>query len=309
MPNWRLKAIMQKILSRLPFAEQINSLMQSSRYVLRLGRSSRVAQTRRRIGLVGKSIHMLAQHVRLEGATVVEVGTGWAPLPTTLLYLCGAGRIHTYDIVRRARFSLSRDMLRVFRQELDACSEALGLPREVISDRLARLEPATTLEDLFAKANIEYYAPGDAASTGLPDKSIDLFYSYAVLDYVPLDVLHAMCREARRLLKPTGRFYAFIGCSDDYASFDRGLHNLDYLKYSDAEWVRLASNAFYFANRMREQEYIDVFQQHGAAVENVVHTLRPEDVAHVKTLKLDDRFRRFTPERNAVVRTEIILSF
>ena len=59
--------------------------MQSARYALRLGRSSRAAHTRRRIGLVGKSIHTLSQHVQLEGATVVEVGTGWAPLPTTLL--------------------------------------------------------------------------------------------------------------------------------------------------------------------------------------------------------------------------------
>ena len=186
-------------------------------------------------------------------------------------------------------------MLQVLREELDACSEALALPREVIGDRLARLESATTIEDMFANANIEYYAPGDVTSTGLPDNSIDLFYSYAVLDYVPLDALHAMCREARRLLKPSGRFYAFIGCSDDYSSFDRKLHNLDYLQYSDAQWVHLASNAFYFANRMREQEFIELFQQHGATVENIEHALRPEDVAHVTTLKVDNRFRRFTP--------------
>jgi len=130
-----------------------------------------------------------------------------------------------------------------------------------------------------------------------------------VLEYVPLEILQALCREARRLLKPSGRFFAIMGCISDYARFDGRLHPFHYLSYSDEEWTRLAASGMKHLNRLREQEFIEAFQRQGATVLDIDHYLRPEDVEHVGRMPLAERFARFAPEQNAVMRTQMILSF
>ncbi len=244
----------------------------------------------------------------LEGAAVCDVGTGFA-LPAILLYLAGTQRIWSFDVVRQATFGYVRRLLGVLREEIAVCADSLGASLEVVNRRLAAIEHATSLDDLFGKANIVYQAPKDATATGLPSASIDLYYTFYVLDNVPLDILHALCREARRLLKPSGRFYAMMGCMSDYATIDKNLHPFHYLSYSDEEWMRITGSRMKHLNRLREQEYIEVFQQHAATILDVEHDLRPEDVEHVRTMPLAARFAHLTPEQNAVVRTQIILSF
>jgi SAM-dependent methyltransferase len=247
--------------------------------------------------------------VPLEGAVVVEVGTGWVPLPTLLLYLCGTRRIVTYDIARHARYSETRELLELIRQDLDVCSEVLGVPRELVDQRLARVEPASNLDQLFARANIEYIAPGDASKTGLSDGSADVYYSWSVIEYMPLPVVHAVFREARRILKPTGRFFAMVGCEDEYSWFDKRLPSQHNLKYSDEQWKRIAMNDVRYINRLRDPEFMEIAEQHGAKVEDIQRDLRPEDIEQVNNMKLAERFARFAPEQNAVRRMEFILSF
>ena len=67
-------------------------------------------------------------------------------------------------------------------------------------------------------------------------------------------------------------------------------------------------NRYYF-NRVREQEVLNILSKHGATVDPIEHILKPEHVEYVKGIPLAERFRRFTPEQNGVVWTEIIASF
>jgi SAM-dependent methyltransferase len=160
-------------------------------------------------------------------------------------------------------------------------------------------------------ANITYVAPGDATATGLPEASVDLFFADSVFEYVPLPLLHAFCREACRLLVPVkGRLCAMVGCGNDFSWFDKRLHILEYLKYSDAQWDRMVNNYNRnYYNRIREREFLDILIEHGATIDAIEHVLRPEHVEFVKSIPLAERFRRFTPEQNAVVSTEVIVSF
>jgi SAM-dependent methyltransferase len=311
MPNWKYKVFVQRLLWQVPFGEHVNFMLQAVRRSSRSSARGLAAEIHQRLAPVGGSIRRLSGHLRLEEAAVVEVGTGWAPLPTVLLYLAGARSIHTYDIVRRARWSAMSLMIRALRNDIEQCADALGQPRPAVEQRLARIEGATSMKQMLDLANITYVAPGDASATGLPDGSIDLYFAYSVFENVPLPVLHAFCREARRVLRPgSGRLCATLGCGDDYAGFDKKLHMLDYLKYSDQQWDRLVNryNRYYY-NRLREQEYLDILREHGATVDAIQHRLRAEDVEYVKTIPLAERFRRFTPEQNAVVNTEVIASF
>jgi SAM-dependent methyltransferase len=308
MPNWRLKVLSEKVLSCLPYRHKLNQALQMVRYGLRIGSPGRDASMRGRIPDVGRRLHHLGRHVPLEGAAVCDVGTGFG-LPAILLYLAGAERIWSFDVVRQVTFGYMRRLLRVLRRDIAVCAESLGAPQEVVDHRLAAIEQAASLDELFARANILYQAPKDATATGLPSGSVDLYYTFYVLECVPLDVLHALCREARRLLRPSGRFYAMMGCISDYAAIDKRLHPFHYLSYSDEEWTRIAGNRMKHLNRLREQEYLEIFQQHAATVLDIEHDLRPEDVEYVGKMPLAARFARLTPAQNAVMRTQIILSF
>ena len=311
MPNWKYKVFIQRLLSQIPFGEQVNFMLQAVRRSPRFSGTCVAAEVRQRLLSVGGLIRKLSSHLRLEEATVVEIGTGWVPLPTVLLYLAGVRTIHTYDIVRRARWSAMSAMIRALRDNVEGCADAIGCPRRIVDQRLTRLEGAASMKQMLDLANIIYVAPGDASATGLPDGSVDLFFAYSVFESVPLPILHAFCREARRLLRPgTGRLCAMVGCGDDYIVFDKKLHILDYLKYSDEQWDRMVNryNRYHY-NRLREQEFLDILGEHGATIDATEHVLKPEHVEYVKSIPLAERFRRFTPEQNAVVDTEVIASF
>ena len=68
-------------------------------------------------------------------------------------------------------------------------------------------------------------------------------------------------------------------------------------------------NSIQYVNRLREQEYIEILQQHGGRIEQIHHTLDLEDIENAKGMAVSGRFARFTPEQNAVIRTELVVSF
>jgi len=310
MLNWKRKVLLQRALSRVPFGEQLDVLLHAVKRSPLFPEHGFEAETSDRIASVGGMIKRLSRVLPLEGATVVEVGTGWAPIPTILLHLAGVRSIHTYDIVRRARWSAWRGIVRALRRHLAACADAIGQPRERVDLRLARLEGATNQKQMLELANIDYVAPGNVLATGFPDGSIDMFFAWSVFEHIPLSVLRAFCQEAGRLLRPgSGRLCVQFDCADNFSGFDKSLHPLDYLQYSDEQWNSLVNdrNRYHF-NRIREQEFLDILKEYGASVDYVENTSRPGYLEYVEAMPLAERFQHFTPAQNAIVTTAIIAS-
>lgn len=307
MPNWKHKVLIQRLLAKIPFGEDANRVLQ---LLWRLSTFSGRNSPRSRWLSVAGLIRRLSAHLQLQDSSVVEVGTGWIPLPSFLLYLAGAREIRTFDIVRRARWRTIRSMIRVLRNDIHVVADAMGQPCQLVEQRLARIQGATSMQEMLDLAHITYIAPGISSATGLRDGSVDLFFAYSVFEYFPIQDLHALCREVRRLLRPeTGRLCAVLGCGDDYAGFDPKLHILDYLRYSDEQWDRMVNNGNrYYYNRVREQEFLDILGENGVTIDAIEHTLKPEHVDYVKRIPLAERFRRFSAEQNAVVWTEVIAS-
>jgi len=311
MQNWERKVLFQRVLSRIPIGEQMNSLLQALKRSPLFPDNGFEAETNERMVTVGRLIRRVAGFMRLEDARVLEVGTGWAPIPTLMLYLAGAGSIHTYDIARRAHWSALKSIVKALRARVDACAEAIGLPYHVVDQRLGRIEVASSMKQMLDLANITYVAPGDALANRLPDGSVDLFFAYSVFEHLPMKLLHAFCREANRLLRPgIGRMCVQFDCGDNFAGYDKSLHALDYLRYTDAEWDRLVNdNNRYHFNRLREQEFLEILKAHGAAVDSVHSLSYPGYAEYVQAMPVAERFRRFTPEQNAVAGSEVIATF
>jgi SAM-dependent methyltransferase len=115
-------------------------------------------------------------------------------------------------------------------------------------------------------AGIEYLAPRDAARTALPGHSIDCHYSMTVLEHIPPPALQAILLEARRILKPGGVALHFIDPSDHFEQQDHSITPINFLRYSEEQWQRLAGNRFAYCNRLRASDLLKLGEASGFTV-------------------------------------------
>lgn len=227
----------------------------------------------------------------IKNAVVVEVGMGWDALPTLCLSGAGAKQVHTYDHEHHLRYELA------VQAATQAAEHWPALHDVAESDTLPRL---------LSRAHVSYTAPGDAAHTGLADHSVDIYFSYAVLEHVPEDLVPAIVAEARRVLKPTGVFYALIGLHDHYNGFDSRVSKVNFLRYPEWLWAVLVKNKISYHNRMRERDFLEILSANGADLVTIQSVIDPQDLDRVKSMKIDGRFRGYSPEELATTQTEIV---
>jgi SAM-dependent methyltransferase len=300
---WRLKVFIQFLLAHMPGGEKMNYLLQ---YMI--GTHSPGKKTKRVIEMI-KRIQFISRHTPIEGKIIVEIGTGWNAIGAVLFYLMGARTCYTYDHVPHARFKLIRQLVGVIENQLEEIQSIVSIPAPVLQERLSKLKTATSLQELFSRANIIYFAPGDASKTGLPGKSVDVVFSYAVLEHVPEEVIHALTVESKRILKEEGIAYHLIGLHDHYVKFSKKISKVNFLKYPEKWWTFWVKNKISYHNRLREKQFIDIFKSHGAKIKSTRNETEASDIEILKGMKIDKQFAGMTDEELAVFKTEIILSF
>jgi hypothetical protein len=182
---WKLKALVQFLLAMVPGGQRVNYLLQC------LKGTHKPHRIRKRIPALAEEMALIAEAVPLEGSCVVEIGTGWGPVATVLLYLMGAEEIHTYDHVAHLRCNRLRSVIDELRPRLGDVAAATSASEVLLAERLEGLCPVTDLAETLGRAGIVYHAPADAAKTGLPASSADLVYSRAVLEHVPVKLIHS----------------------------------------------------------------------------------------------------------------------
>jgi len=89
---------------------------------------------------------------------------------------------------------------------------------------------------------------------------------HAVLEHVPEAVLDGLVLESKRILRPGGCFYAYVGLHDHYACFDRRISKVNYLKYPEWAWRTFIKNNISYHNRLRR---VFVRQQHQYVVVHI----------------------------------------
>lgn len=287
--HWKAKVATQFVLAHLPFGEQINHRLQRVQ-ARRRGENHK----QQRVVEIVASVASLAEYKAIKGATIVEVGTGWDALPTLALLGAGAFHIHTFDHQRHVR-------------------------PDLLADAAARLAPfyssSHCLEQAaatgaFDPCRVSYAAPADATQTGLPSQSVDVFYSYAVLEHVPEETIFALIAEAKRVLKPDGVFYALIGLHDHYNGFDPArVSKVNFLRYPEWAWKLLVKNNISYHNRLRERDFIDMLARAGASIAYRKGEVHQADLAEVQSMALAGRFAGYSPDELAVTRSELIACF
>jgi SAM-dependent methyltransferase len=229
----------------------------------------------------------------IAGSDILELGSGWYPAtPYLLLYGAGARMVNTYDIaehfspVRLRRFNAAFESRLSLWPKVNGQSP-LALPREV---------------RYFPRTNLVTSPP--------PDHSVDLVISRVVLEYIPPNDLLELHRVFRHCLRPGGAVLHFVSTCDDRANSDESLSFYDFLKYSEADW-RGITTRFYYQNRLRWPQYLDLFKAAGFQVEHQTHKpLLPgsQEFSKFSRLRLHPDYARFTFEELTATELQFVLS-
>lgn len=298
--RWQYKVAIQFLLAHLPGGENLNNLLQRSSGSF----SDSVIRER-----VLELARFLSKHLDVTGKSVVEIGTGWDAINSLMLYLFGARVVYTYDHVRHLRFDLAHKVAIQMRAAKPIIAEISGIDPPLLDERIARIEQTANLQELLHAAHVNYIAPGDAARTGLPDRSVDVVYSYSVLEHVPEETVASLTQEAKRILVPGGIALHNISEHDHYVSFDSSISNVNFLKYPEWLWKFFVQNKISYHNRLREKHFLEIFAANGARIESKESDIEPSDVEAVRRMKCDSRFAGLSTEELAVIRTAVVLSY
>jgi hypothetical protein len=292
--DWRIKGVLQGLLSKLPAGEVLNDGLQ----LLAGGR----ADQGRHIDMKFEGDWLVLMRVLrelkfdLHGQTVMEVGTGWLPVLPLCFALGGAKRVHTFDLNRHLKRSAVPGVLKRLGSHLGALAQASGQSEADVRERHALLSSAGEGRDagmrILELAGIDYRAPADATRTGLADQSVSLVYSNSVLEHVGTSVLGPMMSETKRLLTPHGLALHSVNCGDHYAYFDRSITPLNYLRFTDSQWQRW-NNKMLYQNRLRPSDFTAAATSQGLSVVHQIQTERRELLARIPPDQIAPEFRHY----------------
>lgn len=233
------------------------------------------------------------------GARVFEVGTGHRINMPLAFYLAGARSIVTVDLNRILKPDLVMESLREIlghkRELLEHFTRFEG--RDAVEKRFTALESIRTFDELTRCIGVDYRAPADAASTGLPAGSVDIHFSYTVLEHVPGPVIVGILQEASRLLAADGLICHHIDLSDHFSHSDKSIGRINFLQFSSAEWSRIQSEKFGYQSRLRETDYVRIYDEADQEVIRWIKGIDQDSIASLRNgFQLASEFRGVAPE-------------
>jgi SAM-dependent methyltransferase len=116
------------------------------------------------------------------------------------------------------------------------------------------------------RCGVDYLAPADARKLDLEHASVDLQVSFTVFEHIAPDILLDILRETARVLRPEGLALNLVDYSDHFSHRDASLHRLNFLRYSDTEWTRIAGNRFHYLNRLRHDDMLSLHAKAGLSL-------------------------------------------
>ncbi|GAC1513638.1 MAG: hypothetical protein NVS2B16_18960 [Chloroflexota bacterium] len=208
--------------------------------------------------------------------TVLEMGPGASLFSAVIGAAYGVPRTYLVDVgpfavEDRGRYEALTELLR---------REGLSAPN---------VPAEWSTRELLRVCGAHYLTDGLASMRQLPDHSIDLIWSQAVLEHVRRESFTDTLFEMRRLLAPDGIASHTVDLEDH---FSHGLNNLRF-----PEWLWEAPfmvNSGFYTNRIRYAEMLTLFREAAFDVETT-RIQRWPDIPLTRT-SLSSQFRGLSPE-------------
>lgn len=290
--HWKLKAKIQNAVSLLPSSASYAAYYWIQRNFGGLKRANPIS---RLTAAIETWKRIQRQGYTPSGKVFLEVGTGRVPIVPLAYWLMGAEKTITIDLNPYLKAELISECLQyTFENE----EEILSLFGSLLDKRRFDEVLAFSRDSHFSASafldlcRVDYVAPGDAADTCLPDRSIDFHTSYTVFEHIPLEVLRQILEEGNRIIKNDGLFIHRIDYSDHFSHSDKSISAINFLQYADLEWKRYADNRYMYMNRLRHDDFISLFESVGQSIIEAQPTIdqRSHELLRSGSLQLNERF-------------------
>lgn len=212
--NHRLKTSVFKILDGLPdrlgyfFYHQLQDL------TTKFSIEDKIKSTEASYRLMKKIFNQ--QQISLENKTIVEVGSGWAPiLPYLFVYEAAVKKVLTYDINKHYKKKSIKELNKIFEKKYN-----------------------NQFDDLSGNSNlnekVNYFPYTNVAEGELKDA--DIIVSRFVLEHLSPKDIKKMHQSFENKLKSGSYILHLISPGDHRAYSDKSISLYDFLKYSQQEW-------------------------------------------------------------------------
>lgn len=241
----------------------------------------------------------------LKDRVIVEIGPGGNLGNALILAVAGAQRVYCVDNYRHVDFQsrLASFYRRLVDRILDDPSAALsGVMDSVSTERIrAALDDVITCGAdtiAFNEERIRYLAPCEAEAIPLPDASVDVVFSQAVLEHVrqPAQV----CREFARVLRPGGWTSHVIDLRDHFDA-----SGLQMLRYPRWLWELMSSHSHGHVNRARAPHFESYFRDSGF---ELLRSDATEKLPNASALlgRVDEEFSGLSVDQLAIVGLAVV---
>jgi hypothetical protein len=306
--RWKLKAKIQNLVSLLPSSVSYAAYYWMQR---RFGALRRLNPVTRMTAAIEIWQRIRSQNQDPSGKVFLEVGTGRVPLVPLAYWLMGAEKTITIDLNPYLKADLILETLHYISANERKILELFGsLIHKKRFDELLKFGRAAgfSVPAFLELCRIDYIAPGDAADTRLPEQAVDFHTSYTVFEHIPGAVLWRILTEGNRIIRDGGLFVHRIDYSDHFSHSDKDISAINFLSYSDAEWDKYAGNRYMYMNRLRHDDFIDLFNSVG---QDIVETKtrvdeRAQGLLRSGGLRLDERFRSKSEDTLSIVGAWIV---
>jgi len=305
MSKWKLKLVVQKTISFLPYKNKINLLFQ--KYVTK-GVDLNDEHFGNKITHARDHLNYLLKYKRSTNQLCLELGTGWYPIVPIALFLNGVPEIHTIDISALLNQQTFKDTLKKY-IEWDKQGKLSAFLPQLVEDNWTTLLKtyeeidSMTLEEVLQVFKIKS-AVGDARNMEYPDNTFDFICSNNTFEHVYPEVLKDILIEFKRVVKTDGGLMShFIDMSDHFAHYDKSITIYNFLKYSERQW-NLMDNSIQPQNRWRLVQFKDLYKELG--IKMVEEVIWETKAAALDTIKVAPMFEKYSRAELAVCHAYLI---
>jgi hypothetical protein len=253
--KWKIKALIQNLISFAPFSVQLNYFLQ--KYLSGAFSPDEMIQSYK---VQIKQIDLLNRRESINNKKILEIGPGWFSISGLIFWLLKSKSIYWVDTRRNFHLDLTKNYAKALLSIKEEVSNDINISIHELQEKLEQVCKCESDSDFFKLCSITYDAPGDACSINLENKSVDLIYSWGVLEHIPWPDLCKIFENSQSLLSDNGRHYHNIGMHDHFHSAGLG-NGVNFLRYSNFEWRIIAGNQFAYHNRKRGVDYLKLIKE------------------------------------------------
>jgi hypothetical protein len=252
--NWKIKALITIIISILPFQSKIYSKVQQ-----KFGRGKYDP-----IEILSEAKFNIQEILTTNNSNqkIFELGSGIG-LIHPLYFSFFFGSTTSVDVYNRFELKLFRKKCNEILDNLNTNLVIKDLITNVSVKRLDNFRDACSDENLLERLGINYIPNFKITDFALIEDRYDVFYSNNTLEHIPPAEIKMILEKSKIILNPTAIHLHRIDFSDHFSHIDQSISSCNFLKYSDKLYNLIAGNQFVYHNRLRVNDFIEIFESSG----------------------------------------------